>query len=518
MSQTPNLKITEIAANQNQKEVTANQAFIEFDGAITDLLSVAMTDANYTLNSSEGGEALAHMAFTFSGTLSADRNIIVPVNKKLYLVQNNTTGGHNLTVKTSGGTGVAIAVSATSYTIVYCDGTNVVVASSAGGSGTVTHSGGLTSHAVIIGNGSADVKALGSLGSTTTVLHGNASGDPSFGAVVEGDLGLTDITTANASTTKHGLLKKLPNDATMFMNGIGNWAVPAGGGGGGGGSSQFAQTIGDGASTAYTVTHSLGTEDVIVEIHDISSGEMEIVDVDIVDDNSVTVTFGSAPSSDSKRVVIVAGTALFLSQLGDVLITSPSDGQVLKYNASAGKWENQTESGSGGIPAGQNVVLINNAGTTRLQDLSSGWANYTMFLKMPCGGLLSLPANWKFSLLFGSHAVIIEEIAILKTAIDDLNVISSVAVTFGASSSPTIPMGVETFSDNIALQLDTDHDWWICYHITSDSGNSSAHLFGLGNISSSQCVGGGYISGDHTGDSPIPSLSNQSAFSRVRAS
>lgn len=39
----------------------------------------------------------------------------------------------------------------------------------------------------------------------------------------------TDITTYNASTAAHGFLKKLDNNAANFMNGQGNWAVPAGG-------------------------------------------------------------------------------------------------------------------------------------------------------------------------------------------------------------------------------------------------------------------------------------------------
>lgn len=53
-----------------------------------------------------------------------------------------------------------------------------------GGSGTVTHTtGALTSSALIVGNGSADIKPLASLGTTTTVLHGNAAGLPTFGPV-----------------------------------------------------------------------------------------------------------------------------------------------------------------------------------------------------------------------------------------------------------------------------------------------------------------------------------------------
>lgn len=46
----------------------------------------------------------------------------------------------------------------------------------------------------------------------------------------ETTIALTDITTNNSSTSKHGFLKKLPNVATQFMDGTGNWTVPAGSG------------------------------------------------------------------------------------------------------------------------------------------------------------------------------------------------------------------------------------------------------------------------------------------------
>lgn len=52
-----------------------------------------------------------------------------------------------------------------------------------GGTGNVITSVGLTSSHILLGNGGSDIRALGSLGSTTTVLHGNAAGDPSFGSV-----------------------------------------------------------------------------------------------------------------------------------------------------------------------------------------------------------------------------------------------------------------------------------------------------------------------------------------------
>jgi len=40
----------------------------------------------------------------------------------------------------------------------------------------------------------------------------------------ENKISFTDITTGNASTTKHGYLPKLNNSATQFLNGQGNWA------------------------------------------------------------------------------------------------------------------------------------------------------------------------------------------------------------------------------------------------------------------------------------------------------
>lgn len=88
-------------------------------------------------------------------------------------------------------------------------GTVAWVATSSGGTGTVTHTGSLTAHAVVLGNGTADVKPLGSLGTTTTVLHGNASADPSFAAVsltadVSGTLPVANGGTGVTSSTGSG--------------------------------------------------------------------------------------------------------------------------------------------------------------------------------------------------------------------------------------------------------------------------------------------------------------------------
>ncbi len=46
--------------------------------------------------------------------------------------------------------------------------------------------------------------------------------------VTETGLYLRDNTTADVSTSRHGLTPKLPNDSTKFLNGVGGWAVPTG--------------------------------------------------------------------------------------------------------------------------------------------------------------------------------------------------------------------------------------------------------------------------------------------------
>ena len=56
--------------------------------------------------------------------------------------------------------------------------------------------------------------------------HTNAAGGGQLG---ESALALSDVTTNNVSTTKHGFAPKAPNDTSKFLRGDGTWAVPSGG-------------------------------------------------------------------------------------------------------------------------------------------------------------------------------------------------------------------------------------------------------------------------------------------------
>jgi hypothetical protein len=66
----------------------------------------------------------------------------------------------------------------------------------------------------------------------------------------------------------------------------------------------YAANVGDGTATSYTVTHNLGTVDVIVMIKDNTSLEEVLADVVITNSNTVTVTFATAPAANAYRVII----------------------------------------------------------------------------------------------------------------------------------------------------------------------------------------------------------------------
>jgi hypothetical protein len=122
---TPSLGITHIAAAQTQKEVTANAAFDALDAATNGLATISMTDADKDLTAAQ---VASGAVIVMTGALTADRNVTVPATARRFVVKNSTTGGHNVTVKTPGGTGIAIAAG-DGYKDLFCDGVNVVTVS-----------------------------------------------------------------------------------------------------------------------------------------------------------------------------------------------------------------------------------------------------------------------------------------------------------------------------------------------------------------------------------------------------
>lgn len=67
----------------------------------------------------------------------------------------------------------------------------------------------------------------------------------------------------------------------------------------------YKSTVGDGSSTLFTITHNLGSTDVLVSVIDLTSNEIVYPTVNIVDINDVTIKFSVAPTLNEMRVIVV---------------------------------------------------------------------------------------------------------------------------------------------------------------------------------------------------------------------
>jgi hypothetical protein len=114
---------------------------------------------NYTLSIAE----LNKTAYIFTGTLTGNRDIIVPTTTQQYWVSNQTSGSYTLGVRTAGQASPGVTVAQNARAILYCDGTDVVDADTAtigipvsvaqGGTGATTASGARTNlGATTVGN------------------------------------------------------------------------------------------------------------------------------------------------------------------------------------------------------------------------------------------------------------------------------------------------------------------------------------------------------------------------------
>lgn len=102
--------------------VTTNNNFGNLvEQAITGVQTISMSNATYTLQSYDGAlDEARNAVLVIGGTNLAGQDLIAPAVEKLYTLRN--ISGANVTIKTSGGNGVAVANN--SYAQVYCDGTD----------------------------------------------------------------------------------------------------------------------------------------------------------------------------------------------------------------------------------------------------------------------------------------------------------------------------------------------------------------------------------------------------------
>lgn len=131
----------------------------------------------------------------------------------------------------------------------------------------------------------------------------------------------------------------------------------------------YAEDVGDAANTTYTVTHSLNTWDVIVQVYDTDASPTEQVGatIKVTSANAITVTFTDAPDEDQYRVLVLAANVGIANTLtieeadgtpsvaADTLIvpngslTDNSDGSVtLAISATITDHDHSGDAGDGG--------------------------------------------------------------------------------------------------------------------------------------------------------------------------
>jgi len=115
-------------------------------------------------------------------------------------------------------------------------------------------------------------------------LNSNATGTPSENAGIEVERGDSDNVALRWNEGSD--VWELTKDGTNYKT-IQNIQE-----------STYATSVGDGSATSYTVTHNLGSRDVIVQLYDASSYDTVVAQVVRTDADNITVTFNTAPGTN----------------------------------------------------------------------------------------------------------------------------------------------------------------------------------------------------------------------------
>lgn len=159
----PSLKLS-LIANGDQSGIwgtTTNTNWDLVEEAIAGVQSITMTNANYTLSDLNGiSDESRNMVIVAGGTNSAVWQVIAPLEPKVYLVVNSTSGGFSITFGAS--TGSIVTIPNGYATFIYCNGVNFYA-------GITTSAGNFKVTGNLVTDGSASVGTTLAVGGNTTL-------------------------------------------------------------------------------------------------------------------------------------------------------------------------------------------------------------------------------------------------------------------------------------------------------------------------------------------------------------
>lgn len=372
------------------------------------------TDTSITIPNGASGVA-RNMFIELTGTGGASTNLIVPSNKKLYFIYNNTSSGQ-VTVKVAGQTGVSVPNG--KKVVLVCNGTDIVnglnyIADFGTNSFTVTNLTATSATITTLTSTSAGITTLSGTSANITTLSGTsftATNMVATSLTLANALGVAQGGTGNTATPTAGQL--LVGNGTGFTLNTLN-------GGPGVGITNAAGSItitatGTGFIASVNATaplQSTGTQSITISIGS-STGTGAVVlasgaQFSATSANITTLSSTSANittlSSTSANITTLTGTnfsatsltltnALRVAEGGTGVDSTPTNGQLLIGNGSGFALSTLT--------AGTGMTITNNAGSITLA--SAGLPVVTV----TSSTAISASAGFHYVLTAGSAATV----------------------------------------------------------------------------------------------------------------
>lgn len=123
MATTTNLALNQPAYNSSAWDVPLNANEDILDAAFGNTTSIALTNTNVTLTSTQ----CQAMQIKFTGSISANIIVTVPAIGGRWTFTNATSGSYTVTIA-SAGAGTSVAIAQGFSTLLFSDGTNIVLA------------------------------------------------------------------------------------------------------------------------------------------------------------------------------------------------------------------------------------------------------------------------------------------------------------------------------------------------------------------------------------------------------